>query len=107
MFSVTFFNGFRRWIFGGFCSRRRIQRFRTYRAIPRFSFVFLGLVSVVCLFLMVSVAFVYVFRYFVSMVSVTCFMVSVARFLVDSAAAGGSNKLEGIERFLVFCCWCF
>ena len=31
-------------------------------------------------------------------------MVSVAGFLVDSAAAGGSNILEGIERFLVVCC---
>ena len=30
------------------------------------------------------------------------FMVSVAGFLVDSAAAGGSNILECIERFLVF-----
>ena len=27
--------GFRRWIFGGFCRRRRIRNFRTYRAIPR------------------------------------------------------------------------
>ena len=29
-------------------------------------------------------------------------MVSVVGFLVDSAAAGGSNILERIERFLVF-----
>ena len=27
--------GFRRWIFGGFCRRRRIQHFRTSKAIPR------------------------------------------------------------------------
>ena len=32
------------------------------------------------------------------------FMVSVAGLLVDSAAAGGSNILECIERFLVFVC---
>ena len=31
------------------------------------------------------------------------FMVSVAGFSVDSAAAGGSTLLECIERFLVFC----
>ena len=31
-------------------------------------------------------------------------MVSVAGFLVDSAAAGGSIIFECIERFLVFCC---
>ena len=30
------FYGFRRWIFGGFCRRRRIQNFRTYRAIAHF-----------------------------------------------------------------------
>ena len=45
--------------------------------------------------------------FFVSMLSVVagkrCFMVSVAGFLVDSAAAGGSTILECIERFLVFC----
>ena len=29
----TFLYGFRRWILGGFCRRRRIQHFRTYRAI--------------------------------------------------------------------------
>ena len=34
MVSVTFFHGFRRWIFGGFCRGRRIDNFRTYRAIP-------------------------------------------------------------------------
>ena len=33
----------------------------------------------------------------------TFVMVSVAGFLVDSAAAGGSNILECIERFLVVC----
>ena len=59
--------------------------------------MFLGLVSVVVLF-MVSITLV--------MVSVTFFMVSVAGFLVDSAAAGGSNILERIERFLVFL-FCF
>ena len=32
------------------------------------------------------------------------FMISVAGFLVDSAAAGGSMILECIERFLVFVC---
>ena len=36
----TFCYGFRRWIFGGFCHRRRIQRFRMYRAIPRFVLCF-------------------------------------------------------------------
>ena len=30
---TPFFNGFRRWIFGGFCRRRRIQHFRTSRAV--------------------------------------------------------------------------
>ena len=53
-------------------------------------------------FLMVSV-----FVFFFVMVSVVAgkrfFMVSVAGFLVDSAAAGGSNILECIERFLVVC----
>ena len=44
----------------------------------------------------------YGFRY-VLMVSVTLFVVSVAGFLVDSAAAGGSNILERLERFLVCC----
>ena len=32
----TFFYGFRRLTFGGFCRRRRIQHFRMYRGIPRF-----------------------------------------------------------------------
>ena len=44
---------------------------------------------------------------FVAMVSVVAgkclFMVSVAGFLVDPAAAGGSQILERIERFLVCC----
>ena len=40
-------------------------------------------------------------RYVFVMVSVTFFVVSVAGFLVDSAAAGGSNILERLERFLV------
>ena len=56
--------------------------------------MFLGLVSVV--------DFVYGFRYIFVMVSLTPFLVSVAGFLVDSAAAGGSKILERIERFLVF-----
>ena len=47
------FYGFRRWIVGGFCRRRRIQNVRMYGAVPRF-LVFLGLVSVAG-FLMVSV----------------------------------------------------
>ena len=64
-------------------------------------FVFLGLVSVVGFlwfplrFFMTSVT--------LFMVSITFLMVSVAGFLLDSAAAGGSNILERIERFLVFC----
>ena len=45
---------------------------------------------------------VYGFRYVFVMVSFTFFMVSVAGFLVDSAAAGGSNIFEGIERLAVF-----
>ena len=56
--------------------------------------MFLGLVSVVGF---------YGFGYVFVMVSVTCFMVSVAGFLVDSAAAGGSNTLERLKRFLVCC----
>ena len=39
----------------------------------------------------------------VCMVSVTLFVVSVAGFLVDSAAAGETNILERLKRFLVFC----
>ena len=31
----TFVYGFRRWICGGFCRRRRIQNVIIYRAIPR------------------------------------------------------------------------
>ena len=37
------------------------------------------------------------------MVSVTSFRVSVVGYLVDSAAAGGSNILEQLERFLDLC----
>ena len=52
---------------------------------------------------------VYGFRRWLFMVSVVAgkrvVMVSVAGFVVDSAAAGGSNILECIERFLV--CLCF
>ena len=44
MVSVTFVYGFRRWIFGGFCRRRRIQNLE---GIERFLvLLFLGLVSV-------------------------------------------------------------
>ena len=51
-------------------------------------FVFLGLISVVGLF-KVSVTLFYGFRYMVLWFPLR-FMVSVAGFLVDSAAAGGS-----------------
>ena len=70
-------HGFRRWLFNGF--RRGRKRF--------------VMVSVVgFLFFMVSV---------VAKKNVFVFMVSVAGCLVDSAAAGGSNILERLERFLV------
>ena len=69
-----FVYGFRRWFFDGFRRRRK----RCF------------MVSVVDFFLMVSVV-----------AGKHCCMVSVAGLLVDSAAAGGSNILECIERFLV------
>ena len=34
------FYGFRRWTLGGFCHRRRIHKFRMYRAIPSFFWCF-------------------------------------------------------------------
>ena len=62
--------GFRRWIFGGFCGRRRIQHFIMYRAIPFCCCVFLGLVSVAVFVLMVSVvAGTYIFLFMVSVVA--------------------------------------
>ena len=78
----TFVYGLRRWIFNGLCPRRRIHNFRMYRAVPRFLFVFLGLVAVAAakLSFMVSVVgFFYGFRRgkgrFVDMVSVVgCFV---------------------------------
>ena len=59
--------------------------------------MFLGPVSVAGCFMVSIIVFVNGFRY-------VFVMVSVAGFLVDSAAAGGSNILERIERFLVYFC---
>ena len=70
---VGCFYGFRRWTFGGFCLRRRIQDFRMYRAIPCL-FMFLGLVSIAGFFKWFSSWQENVVLWFPSLVS---FMVSV------------------------------
>ena len=88
-FLFMFFYGFHRWIFGGFCRRRRIQTFRTSRAIPFFCVfrtgfrrwlfygfrrgrkTFLFMVSVVGFFVVSSVA-----RNFCMASVVVCLMVS-------------------------------
>ena len=51
---ISYFHGFCRWTFGGFCRRRRIQNFRMYRAIPRFFLCFYDWFSSL-FFFMVSV----------------------------------------------------
>ena len=74
--------GFRRWIFGGFCRRRRNQHFRTSQTIP----------CVLCVFRTGFCCWLfYGFRYvclWFPLHVLKCCMVSVVGLLVDSAAAG-------------------
>ena len=89
----TLFYGFRRRIFGGFCRRRRIQNFRMYRAIPRFLFVFLRLVSVAGCFMVSVVAGKHLF------------MVSVVGFLMVSVLARNFFMVPVVGCFMVSGCY--
>ena len=103
--------GFRRRIFDGFCRRRRIQNFRTYRVIPRFLSFWTGfrrcffcygfrrgrktfcMVSVVG-FLMVSVVARNVSLWFPSLVFFNGF-----RLLQDRGSPSDGNHKQTIRTF--------